>query len=167
MSVDENDASGLLQDLLLDKLPVDSTPAHALRPSQIQQHLQSLMDAASEEIFSDDESHVSDEEQHFWDTLSLVDAHPPDTDNGVNVEEDERKYINSKMYTDRGNGCFTNEEILSIRLLGIIRDIGAPLKTYGRIVAVFKNVITDGEAINTTYIVIVTLPSNIFRNNFA
>jgi hypothetical protein len=29
------------------------------------------------------------------------------------------------------SGCLTNEEILSIRLRGIMRDIGAPLKTYG------------------------------------
>jgi hypothetical protein len=57
----------------------------------------------------------------------------------------------AKMYTDRGNGCFTNEEILSIRLLGIMCDIGAPLKTHGRIVAVFKDVITDREPITTTF----------------
>jgi hypothetical protein len=57
----------------------------------------------------------------------------------------------AKMYTDRGNGCSTNKEILSIRLLGIMRDIGAPLKTYGRIVALFKDVITDREPITTTF----------------
>jgi hypothetical protein len=56
----------------------------------------------------------------------------------------------AKMYADRGNGCFTNQEILSIRLLGIMRDIGAPLKAYGRIVAtLFKDVITEREAIAT------------------
>jgi hypothetical protein len=57
----------------------------------------------------------------------------------------------AKMYTDRGNGYFTNEEILSIRLLGIMRNIGAPLKTYRRIVALFKDVITDREPITTTF----------------
>ena len=54
----------------------------------------------------------------------------------------------AKMYTNRGNGLyFTNKEILSICLIGIMRDIGAPLKTYGRIVALFKDVIT----ITTTF----------------
>jgi hypothetical protein len=57
----------------------------------------------------------------------------------------------AKMYTDRGNGCFTNKESLSIRLLGIMRVIGAPLKMYGRIVALFKDVITDQEPITTTF----------------
>ncbi len=55
------------------------------------------------------------------------------------------------MYTNRGNGCFTNEEILSIHLLGIMRNIGAPLKSYRRIVALFKDVITDREPITTTF----------------
>jgi hypothetical protein len=32
-----------------------------------------------------------------------------------------------------------------------MRDIGAPLKTYGRIVALFKDVITDREPITTTF----------------
>jgi hypothetical protein len=48
-------------------------------------------------------------------------------------------------------GFLINEEILSIRLIGIMRDIGAPLKTYGRIVALFKDVITEREAITTTF----------------
>jgi hypothetical protein len=55
------------------------------------------------------------------------------------------------MYTGRGNGCFSNKEILSICLLGIMRDIGAPLKTYRRIVALFKDVITEREAMTTTF----------------
>jgi hypothetical protein len=58
----------------------------------------------------------------------------------------------TKIYTDHGNGCFTKEEILSIRLLGIMRDIGVPLKSYGRIVTtLFKDVITEREAIITTF----------------
>jgi hypothetical protein len=40
---------------------------------------------------------------------------------------------------------------LLIRLLGIMRDVGAPLKTYGRIVALFKHVITEREAITTIF----------------
>jgi hypothetical protein len=67
------------------------------------------------------------------------------------VGEEERMFKQAKMYTGRGNGCFTNEKILSIHLLGIMRDIGAPLKTYGRIVALFKDVITEREAITTTF----------------
>jgi hypothetical protein len=67
------------------------------------------------------------------------------------VGQEERMFEQAKMYTDRGNGCFTNEEILSIRLLGIMHDIGAPLKTCGRIVALFKDVITDREPIETTF----------------
>jgi hypothetical protein len=55
------------------------------------------------------------------------------------------------MYSDRGNLCFAKEEILLTRLLGITRDIGAPLKTYSRIVALFKDVITEREAITTTF----------------
>jgi hypothetical protein len=47
--------------------------------------------------------------------------------------------------------CFTNKEILSIRLIGIMRDIGAPLKTYGRHVALFKDVIKEQEGITTTF----------------
>ena len=59
-------------------------------------------------------------------------------------------FANTKMHTDRGDGNFTKEEILSIGLLGIMRDIGAPLQTYGRIVALFKDVITEQEPITTT-----------------
>jgi hypothetical protein len=53
--------------------------------------------------------------------------------NDYEVGQEERMFEQAKMYTGRGNGFF-----LSIRLLGIMRDIGAPLKTYGRIVALFK-----------------------------
>jgi hypothetical protein len=67
------------------------------------------------------------------------------------VGQEERMFDQAKIYTDHGNGSFTNEEILSICLLGIMRDIGAPLKTYGRIVALFKDVITDQELITTTF----------------
>jgi hypothetical protein len=36
------------------------------------------------------------------------------------VEEEERMFEKAEMYTDGGNGCFTNKEILSIHLLGIM-----------------------------------------------
>jgi hypothetical protein len=35
------------------------------------------------------------------------------------------------------------KKILSICLLGIMPDMGAPLKTYGGIVALFKDMIAD------------------------
>jgi hypothetical protein len=63
--------------------------------------------------------------------------------NDFDEGQEERMFEQAKMYTDRGNGYFTKEEILSIRLLGIMLDIGAPLKTYGRIVALFKDMIMD------------------------
>jgi hypothetical protein len=61
------------------------------------------------------------------DAPPLVDGDLPN--NAFDVGQEEGMFEQAKMYTDRGNGCFTNEEILSIRLLGIMRDIGAPLKT--------------------------------------
>jgi hypothetical protein len=105
------------------------------------------MDSANEEIISDDEQSVPDDGQNFWDIPPPVDDTP---NNDFDLEE-ERMFENAKMYTDRGNGCFTNEEILSIRLLGIMREIGAPLKTYGRIVSLFKDVITERVAITSTF----------------
>jgi hypothetical protein len=65
------------------------------------------------------------------DAPPLVDGGMPNND--YEVGQEERMFEQAKMYTGRGNGFF-----LSIRLLGIMRDIGAPLKTYGRIVALFK-----------------------------
>jgi hypothetical protein len=71
----------------------------------------------------------------------LLDDDPPDHD--VDVEEEERMFEKANMYTDRGHGSFTNKEMISIHLLGIMRNIGAPLKSYVRIVALFKDVITE------------------------
>jgi hypothetical protein len=78
------------------------------------------------------------------DAPTLVDGDLPNND--FDVRQEERMFKQAKMYTDHGNECFTNKEILSIRLLGIMRDIGAPLKTYRRIV-----VITDREPITTNF----------------
>jgi hypothetical protein len=60
-------------------------------------------------------------------------------------------FKNAKMFVDRGNGCFTTGELLSICLLSLIRDIGAPLKTYGKIVSLFKDAITDKADLTTTF----------------
>ncbi len=143
------DASRPFQDVLMDELPAASPPAPALSLYEIER-IQSSMASATEDFSSDDDDSISSgevEDSMVPPPLEASDLHNAD----VNVEEEERMFEKAKMYTDRGNGCFTNEEILSIRLLGIMRDIGAPLKTYGRIVALFKDVITEREAITTTF----------------
>ncbi len=143
------DASRPFQDVLMDELPAASPPAPALSLYEIER-IQSSMASAIEDFSSDDDDSISSgevEDSMVPPPLEASDLHNAD----VNVEEEERMFEKAKMYTDRGNGCFTNEEILSIRLLGIMRDIGAPLKTYGRIVALFKDVITEREAITTTF----------------
>jgi hypothetical protein len=100
------------------------------------------MASASEDFSSDNESSISGDGLDFLDAPPLADANLPN--NGFDVGEEERMFEQAEMYADRGNGCFANEEILSICLLGIMRDIGAPLKTYGRIVALFKDVTDYG-----------------------
>jgi hypothetical protein len=102
-----------------------------------------------EVISSDGKSSVSSDGVDFLVAPPLLDDNLPHHD--VDVEEKEHMFKKAKMYTDRGNRSFTKEEILSICLLGIMRDIGAPLKTYGRIVALFKDVITEQEATTTTF----------------
>jgi hypothetical protein len=105
--------------------------------------------STSEEFSSDDDSSSPGDGLDFLDAPPLEDGDLPNND--FDVGQEERMFEQAKMYADRANGCFTNKEILSIRLLGIMRDIGAPLKTYGRIVALFKDVITDREPIITTF----------------
>jgi hypothetical protein len=146
MTLDEPSNSGLLKNLLLNKLGVNP-----LSLSQIQR-IQTLMDPESGEVLSDEEQSLPDEGHDFWDTPPLVEGDLPDIDNVVNGEAEARMFENAKMYTDRCNATFTTEEILSIRLLEIMRDIGAPLKTYGRIVALFKDVIIEQEPITTTFL---------------
>jgi hypothetical protein len=60
-------------------------------------------------------------------------------------------FKNAKMFADHGNGCFTTKELLSIRLLSLKRDIGAPLKMYGKSVSLFKDAFTDRDALTTTF----------------
>ena len=150
MTVDQHHSSGLLKNLLLDKHSVPPPAGTSFSLSQIRQ-MQNLMDPRIEENSSDDESSLPDEPPEFLDTPTQNDGGLHNNDTHVNWREEERMFKNAKMYTDRGNGCFSNEEILSIDLLGIMRDIGAPLKTYGRIVALFKDVITERVAITTTF----------------
>jgi hypothetical protein len=102
-----------------------------------------------EEFSSDDDSSISGDGLDFLDAPPLVDGDLPNND--FDVGQEERMFEQAKMYTNRGNGCFTNEGILSICLLGIMHDLGAPLKTYRRIVAHFKDVITDREPLTTTF----------------
>jgi hypothetical protein len=105
------------------------------------------MDHGKPENFIDDGSNQSDIAPDDDDNL-FVDV-PPDDVNDINRAEEERMFANAKMYTDRGDGNFTKEEILSIGLLGIMRDIGAPLQSYGRMVALFKDVITEQEPMSS------------------
>jgi hypothetical protein len=119
MVFDDNATSRPLPDLLIDTLPAEESAAPAL--------IQSLLASTSEEFSSDDNSSIPGGGLDFLDAPSLVDNDLPNND--FDVGQEERMFEQAKMYTDRGNGCFTNKEILSLRLLGIMRDIGAPLKT--------------------------------------
>ena len=140
MVFDDNATSRPLPDLLIDKLPAEEPAAPALSLFQIRR-IQSILASTSEGFSSDDDSSIPGDGLDFLDAPSLVDNDLPNND--FEVGQEERMLEQAKMYTDHGNGCFANEEILSIRLLGIMRDIGALLKTYGRIVALFKDVISD------------------------
>jgi hypothetical protein len=148
MVFDDNEVIRPLPDLLIDKLPAEKPSAPTLSLFQIQR-IQSLLASTSEEFSSDGKSRISGDRLDFLDAPPLVDGDGPNND--YDVGQEERMFEQAKMYTDRGNECFTNEAILSICLLGIMRNIGAPLKTYGRIVALFKDVITEQEAIATTF----------------
>ena len=148
MSREEHATRGLPKHSVFHKLSCPSPFRTDLSLSQIQ-HLCSLMDHGKPENFIDDGSNQSDVAPDDDDNL-FADV-PPDDVNDINRAEEERIFANAKMYTDRGDGNFTKEEILSIGLLGIMRDIGAPLQTYGRIVALFKDVITEQEPITTTF----------------
>jgi hypothetical protein len=139
MVFDDNAMSRPLPDLLIDKLPAEE-PAAPTLSLQIRR-IQSILASTSEEFSSDDDSSIPGDGLDFLDAPPLQDGNLPNND--FDVGQEERMFEQAKMYTDRGNECFTNKEILSIRLLGIMRNIGAPLKTYGRIVALFKDVITD------------------------
>jgi hypothetical protein len=148
MVFDDNEAIRPFPDLLINKLPAAESAAPALSLLQIRR-IQSILASTSEEFSSDDDSSIPGDRLDFLDAPPLVDGDLPNND--FDVGQEERMFEQAKMYTDRGNGCFSNEQILSIRLLGIMCDIGAPLRTYGRIVALFKDVITDREPITTTF----------------
>jgi hypothetical protein len=135
MVFDDNEAICPLPDLLIHKLPAEEPSAPALSLFQ-NRRIQSILASTSEEFSSDDESSISGDGLDFLDAPPLVDGDRPNND--YDVGQEERMFKQAKMCTDRGNGCFTNEEILSIRLLGMMRNIGAPLKTFGRIVALSR-----------------------------
>jgi hypothetical protein len=135
MVFDDNEAIRPLPDLLIDKSPAEEPAAPALSLLQIRR-IQSILASTSEELSSDDNSSIPGDGLDFLDAPPLVDGDLPNND--FDVGQEERMFEQAKMYTDHGNECFTNEEILSICLLGIMRNIGAPLKTYGRIVALSR-----------------------------
>jgi hypothetical protein len=144
MTLDEDAVLGLLK----NKGIVGVEDTHSLSRAQIQR-IQNMLDPNNEEINDD---HDPDELEDDWD-IPEIETHEGAPVNGPNVLEDGEDLLfhDAKMYADRMHGCFTNEEILSIHLLGIMREIGAPLKTYGRIVSLFKDVITEGDPITSTF----------------
>jgi hypothetical protein len=113
MMFDDNATSRPLPDLLIDKLPAEEPAAPALRLFQIRR-IQSILASTSEGFSSDDNSSIPGDGLDFLDAPSLVDNDLPNND--FDVRQEERMFEQAKMYTDRGNGCFTNKEILSIRL---------------------------------------------------
>ena len=148
MTIDETTAGTLLKNLMADKLSNDSSEskiATVLTEAQIE-GIQSLMDPNNEEQSLPDSQ--LDEEEFTGEAFNPI----PEINqvDATNLEE-ERMFQNAKRFVDRGNGCFTTEELLSIRLLSLMRDIGAPLKTYGKIRSLFKDAITDRVALTTTF----------------
>jgi hypothetical protein len=118
MVFDDNEAIQPLPDLLIDKLPAEEPAAPALSLLQIRR-IQSILASTTEEFFSDDDSSISGDGLDFLDGPSLVDGDLPNND--FDVGQEEHMLEQAKMYTDRGNGYFTNKEILTIHLLGIMR----------------------------------------------
>jgi hypothetical protein len=112
MVFDDNATSRPLPDLLIDKLPAEEPATPALSLLQIRR-IQSILASTSEEFSSDDDSSIPGDGLDFLDAPPLVDGDLPNND--FDVGQEERMFEQAKMYTDRGNGCFTNEEILSIR----------------------------------------------------
>jgi hypothetical protein len=125
MVFDDNATSRPLPDLLIDKLPAEEPAAPALSLLQIR-CIQSILESTSEEFSSDDNSSISGDGLDFLDSPPLLDGDRPNND--FDMGQEECMFEQTKMYTDRGNGCFTNEEILSIRLLGIMRNKGPSLE---------------------------------------
>jgi hypothetical protein len=149
MTLDEDAVLGLLKNkgLIGVEDKHSSVLGNSLSNAQIQR-IQNMLDPNNEEI---NHNHEPDEfEDEDWDMQQ------PLMVGGVAVEdpnelEEEKMFHDAQMYADRMHGCFTNEEILSIRLLGIMREIGAPLKTYSRIVSLFKDVIMERDPITSTF----------------
>jgi hypothetical protein len=121
MVFDDNAMSRPLPDLLINKLLAEEPAAPALSLFQIRR-IQSILASTSEEFYSDDDSSIPGDGLDFLDAPSLVDGDLPNND--FDVGQEEHMFEQAKMYTDHGNGCFTNKTILSIRLLGIMRNIG-------------------------------------------
>jgi hypothetical protein len=97
------------------------------------ERIQSLMDPNNNEQSNTDS--LIDQEEDIEDTSMPAVSENPQTE-ATNLEE-ERMFKNAKMFVDHGNGSFTTKKLLFIRLLSLMRDIGAPLKTHGKIVSLF------------------------------
>jgi hypothetical protein len=69
---------------------------------------------------------------------------------------------NDKAFFDKGHGKYSSVERLSIRLLRILRDIGAPFDTYGTIMEMVADAVRDNVFIKRRlHIAVGTMPSNI------
>jgi hypothetical protein len=142
MTLNDTTVHALMKNLQGDKLPLslaDSPFASVLTQAQMER-MQSMVDPE----IADEGEHgtLSDEEENIWDDPPPLTA-PNQNQNAAIYLEDNQLFEDAKQFEDRGNGCFTTEETLSIRLLSLMREIGAPLKTYGRIVSLMKDAITD------------------------
>jgi hypothetical protein len=147
MTIAETAAGTLLKNLMADKLSLDSSEskiATVLTQAKMKR-IQSLMDPNNKE---QSPRFTNGPGRRYWGHISMPVAENPHID-ATNLEE-ERMVKNTKMFVDRGTGCFTTEELLSICLLSLMQDIGAPLKTYGKIISLFKDAITDRVALTTT-----------------
>jgi hypothetical protein len=96
----------------------------------------------------------------------LLGADQSNNNNNIHEENEELIFKNVKIYADQGNGCFTNKEILSIHLLGIMKDIGAHLKARAKLLRYLKMKLLN-EKPSPPPSIINTLQSNIFLNHFA
>jgi hypothetical protein len=82
-----------------------------------------------------------------------VDDPPEAVEQHVYMEPplDDDDDIADKPFMDKGYGNYSAVERLSIRLLRILRDIGAPFETYGTIMEMVSDAVRDKVFITTTY----------------
>jgi hypothetical protein len=89
---------------------------------------------------------------------TLDEADGPGFEVGEDVGEDvhmepslDNDEDNDQPFRDKGDGNYSAVERLSIRLLRILRDIGAPFDTYGTIMEMVSDAVREKVFITTTY----------------